>query len=270
MTSVLANMVDTAAFPSSEDITLQEFRDALAEYDQLIEAVSAAKGAKPGQKTLKELDQYRYVEAPALFAPTTSRRPMQLGDVQALVEWKLKHGKFRPTLMKLVSSNDQAFVRDSAETALDIYSKNPDASAAIDALTKLKGIGPATASLLLAVHDPQNVIFFADEAFYWLCSHGKRDHIKYSAKEYRQLLENSQKLARRLSVKAIDIERVAYVLLNKPASSLPSNSTKPSADTPNNAAAAPEQTTSTASKRKQEGVIEASSAPRRSKRSRRP
>jgi hypothetical protein len=45
--------------------------------------------AKPGQKTLKELDRYRYVEAPALFAPTSSRRSMQLGDVQALVEWKL-------------------------------------------------------------------------------------------------------------------------------------------------------------------------------------
>lgn len=171
--------------------------------------------------------------------------------------------------MKLVSSNDQAFVRDTAETALDIYSKKSDASAAIDALTKLKGIGPATASLLLAVHDPQNIIFFADEAFYWLCSHGKRDHIKYSAKEYKELHESSQELGRRLSVKAIDIERVAYVLMNEPASSLPPKSSKPPADTPNNAAAAPEKTMPVATKRKQEGVIEASSAPRRSKRSRR-
>lgn len=31
-------------FPSPQDITLQEFRDALAKYDQLIEAVSASKG----------------------------------------------------------------------------------------------------------------------------------------------------------------------------------------------------------------------------------
>lgn len=172
--------------------------------------------------------------------------------------------------MKLVSSNDEAFVTDTAEAALDIYSKKPDASAAIDALTKLKGIGPATASLLLAVHDPQNITFFADEAFYWLCNRGKRDHIKYNAKEYKELHENSQKLARRLNVKAIDIERVAYVLLNEPASSLPTKPTKPPADTPNNAAAAPEKTMSAATKRKREGVIEASSAPRRSKRSKRP
>lgn len=103
-------MVESSC-PSPEDITLQEFHDALAKYDQLIEAVSVSKGgkklfsifsltsdmiptaddstAKPGQKDLKELDRYRYVEAPALFSPTSSRRAMQLGDVQTLVEWKL-------------------------------------------------------------------------------------------------------------------------------------------------------------------------------------
>ncbi|KAK7698094.1 hypothetical protein SLS64_012869 [Diaporthe eres] len=255
-------MVDSR-FPSPGDITLQEFRDVLAKYDQLIEAVSASKGAKPGQKTLAELDHYRYVEAPALFATTSSRRPMQLGDVQTLVEWKLKHGKFRPTLMKLVSSNEESFVKDTATSALDIYTKKADASAAIDVLTRLKGIGPATASLLLAVHDPQNIVFFADEAFYWLCNHGRRDHIKYNAKEYKQLHENSQKLATRLNVRAMDVERVAYVLLNDSGAS---PTTKPPAETPNSAAAPPEKTTSAATKKRQEGAIEASSAPRRSKR----
>jgi hypothetical protein len=45
MTRVQANMVDSS-FPSPKDITLQEFHDALAKYDQLIEAVSASKGGK--------------------------------------------------------------------------------------------------------------------------------------------------------------------------------------------------------------------------------
>lgn len=169
--------------------------------------------------------------------------------------------------MKLVSSNDETFVKNTAESALDIYSKKADASAAIDILTKLKGIGPATASLLLAVHDPQNIIFFADEAFYWLCNDGKRDHIKYNAKEYKALHENSQNLAKRLTVKAIDVERVAYVLLNDPVSSLPA---KTPADTPNSAAAVPEKTKPATTKRKQEGAIEASPAPRRSKRRKQP
>jgi hypothetical protein len=38
-------MVDSPC-PRPEDITLQEFRNALAKYDQLIEAVSASKGGK--------------------------------------------------------------------------------------------------------------------------------------------------------------------------------------------------------------------------------
>ncbi|KAL1873028.1 hypothetical protein Daus18300_004169 [Diaporthe australafricana] len=256
-------MVDRPC-PSPEAITRLEFDDALAKYDQLIEAVSASKGAKSGQKTLAELDRYRYVEAPAIFASTKSSQAMQLGHVQTLVEWKLKHGKFRPTLMKLVSSNENSFVNDTTTSAMDLYNKNADASAAIDVLTRLKGIGPATASLLLAVHDPQKVIFFADEAFHWLCNHGKRDHIKYNAKEYKELNENSQKLANRLGVQAVDVERVAYVLMNDTPARTPPKQT---ADTPNNAAAAPKKTTSATTKRKQEGAIEASSAPRRSKRS---
>lgn len=166
--------------------------------------------------------------------------------------------------MKLVSSNESSFVKDTTTSAVELYNKKADASAAIDVLTRLKGIGPATASLLLAVHDPQNVIFFADEAFHWLCTHGKKDHIKYNAKEYKELNENSQKLANRLGVKAVDVERVAYVLMNdNPARTPP----KQTADTSNNTAAAPEKTTSATTKRKQEGAIEVSSAPRRSKRS---
>lgn len=45
--------------------------------------------AKSGQKTLAELDGYRYVEAPAMFASARSSQAMQLGHVQRLVEWKL-------------------------------------------------------------------------------------------------------------------------------------------------------------------------------------
>lgn len=121
--------------------------------------------------------------------------------------------------MKLVSSNDETFVEDTVKSAIKTYKQKADPSAAIDVLTKLKGIGPATASLLLAVHDPANVIFFADEAFYWLCCDGKRQPIKYNAKEYKELVVESQTLTRRLDVKAVDVERVAYVLMGDSGSS---------------------------------------------------
>lgn len=123
--------------------------------------------------------------------------------------------------MKLVSSNDPVFAKETVQDALNTYKKASDASAAIAVLTKLKGIGPATASLLLAVHDPQNVIFFADEAFYWLCCGGKRDPIKYNAKEYAALNEQAQTLCRRLGVQAVDVERVAFVMLQQAAPTSP-------------------------------------------------
>jgi len=116
--------------------------------------------------------------------------------------------------MKLVSSNDASFVRDTVQQAVKHYRDKADVPGAIELLIRLKGIGPATASLLLAVHDPDNVIFFSDEAFYWLCCGGSKAPIKYNMKEYAELTERSNALTKRLGVKAVDVERVAYVLIN--------------------------------------------------------
>ncbi|KAF3764336.1 hypothetical protein M406DRAFT_339962 [Cryphonectria parasitica EP155] len=208
-----------SATPTAENITLAEFQKALGRYEQMIDAVSVSKGAKPGQKTLAELDRYRYVEAPKLFSLAKPTQTMRLDHVKTLVEWKLKHGTFRPTLLKLVSSNDESFVEDTVKSAVGSYLQKKDASAAVGILTNLKGIGPATASLLLAIYDPEKVIFFADEAFYWLCCNGSRSPIKYNAKEYKQLDQSSHDLVGRLHVKAVDVERVAYVLMNESDSS---------------------------------------------------
>jgi hypothetical protein len=41
-----------------------------------------------GETSLGELDQFRYVEAPAQFSKKTGRL-MDLKDVQKLLEWKL-------------------------------------------------------------------------------------------------------------------------------------------------------------------------------------
>jgi len=158
---------------------------------------------------------------------------MTIDEVKLLVEWKLsvsprqpthpiytnnpprRHGTFRPTLMKLVSSNEPKTVKETIQKAINLYRSKSDVSAALGILTQLKGIGPATASLLLAVHDADNVIFFADEAFYWLCLGGSKGPIKYNAKEYAALNEKARALSERLGVKAVDIERVAFVLMKE-------------------------------------------------------
>ncbi|KAH8682176.1 hypothetical protein BX600DRAFT_35959 [Xylariales sp. PMI_506] len=217
-------MLSKALAPAS--ITPEQFNRLLDKYPALVESISKDKSSKPGQKTLAQLDDFRYKEAIELFSSTTPKRPMNHDDVKALVDWKLRHGKFRPTLMKLVSSNSEETVQNTISTAVRTYrssvkNKESDggvaAAAALDAIAKaLKGVGPATASLLLSVHDPDRVIFFSDEAFWWLCCGGLTGSpIKYNAKEYRELSAVASRLVERLGVGATDIERVAYVVMKQ-------------------------------------------------------
>lgn len=118
--------------------------------------------------------------------------------------------------MSLVSSNTPKVASDTVREALGVYRADGNVAATLDVLTRLRGIGPATASLLLTVHDPTRVIFFSDEAFYWLCRGGEKAPIKYNAKEYQALRSKAQELATKLDVSATDIEKVAYVLMRHP------------------------------------------------------
>ncbi|KAK2046917.1 hypothetical protein LZ31DRAFT_180469 [Colletotrichum somersetense] len=205
----------SAKSASPDNMSCKEFQKLLANYDPLIDSISDSKGAKAGQKTLRELDQFRYVEAPALFSQEEPKRAMNHEDVKCLVDWKLRHGKFRPMLMKLVASNDPSTVQETVKKAIDNYRDMADLSAALNLLTKMKGIGPATASLILAVHYPHNVLFFSDEAYYWLCNKGQKASIKYNMEEYEALNSQARKLLKRLGVGAMEVEKVAYVLLKQ-------------------------------------------------------
>ncbi|EGR47527.1 uncharacterized protein TRIREDRAFT_64358 [Trichoderma reesei QM6a] len=202
--------------PLHSAITKEQFASYLNQYPAVVEAISRSKGAKDGQKTLAELDQYRYVDAVETFGLKKQKREMDLDDVKMLVEWKLRHGKFRPTLMSLVSSNPPSSSQQTIQFAIKFYASSKDAGSAIRMLSELKGVGPATASLLLSVHDADNVIFFSDEAYYWLCCGGKKESIKYTPKEYLALRAEADALMKRLGVSAVEVEKVAYVLMKQP------------------------------------------------------
>lgn len=97
-----------------------------------------------------------------------------------------------------------------------------DQAKALKLLCTLRGVGPATASLLLSIHDPDEVPFFSDELFRWCLWEDKPGRgwdrsIKYNVKEYAELTAAIAELRRRLqtsskSVGATDCEKVAYVL----------------------------------------------------------
>lgn len=71
---------------------------------------------------------------------------------------------------------------------------------AIKTLAELKGVGPATASLLLAVYDPDTVPFFADELYRWVCCGGEWGRgIRYAVGEYKALWEGVRGVRGRLN-----------------------------------------------------------------------
>ncbi|KFA75005.1 hypothetical protein S40288_02216 [Stachybotrys chartarum IBT 40288] len=226
---------------SAEDIIRPEFDALLTQYPSLLSSITPKSDGSlshpfavdmsqsrlttvdktvtrnPEKQPLEDLDVYRYDEAPKLFAGDKPQRQLDLDAIKRLVEWKLRHGKFRPSLMNLVSSNDAETASETVRAAFATYQKDPsNLSAALDILCQLRGIGPATASLLLSVYSPSQVIFFSDEAFYWLCNNGERGPIKYNSKEYKALSAKATSLAERLGVAATDIEKVAYVVMKQP------------------------------------------------------
>ena len=145
-------------------------------------------------------------------------------------------------MAKLVASNTAKDIRETTKSAFAIYeADNNDYSKAITALTKLKGIGPATASLLLSTYDPIQVPFFSDELYRYLHfedtkSKGWDRKINYTMKEYKELFSKLQTLRSRLEkeskqqVSAIDIEKTAYVLGKEATSSTKSPPNKRDAE----------------------------------------
>ncbi|KAL9023180.1 MAG: hypothetical protein Q9180_008346 [Flavoplaca navasiana] len=186
---------------------------------------------------LEGLSKLRYTDGPEVVAQRQKDGEafLEKTEVQSLVEWKLKFGTYRPSLAKLVASNSVEEVRKTTSAAFSLMSDDPNPAKAISTLSKLKGIGPATASLLLSCYDPISIPFFSDELFRWLHwrtnvsgnskkrkSKGMEDDgnanrkIGYTAKEYASMFEKTTSLRERLSkeagepVTAVEIEKAAY------------------------------------------------------------
>lgn len=124
------------------------WREALDSYPGVV--------ARQGVARLEELDTWYRVELPVQIA---SRRPphVLLEELVRLTEWKMARGVWRARNLVLVKGNDPAAVADASSTALAAV---PHPTAPISALVKLGGVGPATASAVVAAHAPDTYPFF--------------------------------------------------------------------------------------------------------------
>lgn len=171
--------------------------------------------------------------SPSFFSLSTLSRSLKCPKESfasipsALADHLSSHGTFRPSLKALVQENDdqrvRAITRDGLSIDLIHHGNQKSAGDALDVLTQLRGVGPATASLLLSVGNPKMAPFFSDELYRWcFWQEGKGNGwdrtIKYTRKEYLALFVQVQRLRERLQlqssseVTAVELEKVAYVL----------------------------------------------------------
>ncbi|XP_023143512.2 uncharacterized protein zgc:112496 [Amphiprion ocellaris] len=154
------------------------WRRVFDKYWDVVEAKS--KGKKP--EKLLSLDKWYQEELPALISSRPDKH-VTLSELVKLMEWKLTRGKFRPRLQQLVASNSEDSVEKCSRKAFSLL---PDVPAAIAELSLLKGVGPATASAVLAAGAPEQTAFMSDEA---MESVPGLKPIQYTAKHYALYLD---------------------------------------------------------------------------------
>lgn len=122
------------------------------------DAYPAAIAAHPVAR-LAELDSwYRETLPPAMRA----REPMTLthDEMVRVTEWKMARGVWRaPNLVKVKANSAEAVDAAGRAAAANLGTLNK----AIHALCELDGVGPATASAVLAIMDPSRYPFFDED-----------------------------------------------------------------------------------------------------------
>ncbi|XP_015818880.1 uncharacterized protein zgc:112496 [Nothobranchius furzeri] len=174
-----------ALFACEEPAT---WRSVYERYWDVVE--TKAKGKKPGK--LLELEKWFQEELPTVISSRPDKH-ITLSELVKLMEWKLTRGKFRPRLQQLVASNGEDVVKKSSKEAFGLL---PDVQAAITRLSSLKGVGPATASAVLAAGAPDLTAFMSDEAVESLPG---LKPIQYTAKHYALYLDKMVALAAKLN-----------------------------------------------------------------------
>ncbi len=128
---------------------------ACADWDAALARYPAVVAAQ-GVNGLVDLDRWYREELTGLLA---ARRPgfVTPEELDRVLSWKMKRGAWRERNRRLVRGNDPAAVDAAGRAALAAV---PDPRRPIAALATLAGVGPATASAVLAAVRPDVYPFF--------------------------------------------------------------------------------------------------------------
>ncbi len=129
---------------------LDDWRAALDAYEHVV--------AAQGVNGLVELDMWYRSELPGLLRGRAHTHLLR-SELVEVVRWKMKRGEWRARNLILVQANDEDRVRATSQAAFDAV---PDPRKPVALLSDLGGVGPATASAVLAALRPAVYPFFDD------------------------------------------------------------------------------------------------------------
>mmetsp|Transcript_5976 Transcript_5976/g.16882 ORF Transcript_5976/g.16882 Transcript_5976/m.16882 type:complete len:249 (-) Transcript_5976:229-975(-) len=161
-------------------------------FDRVEDVVNVVWEAKKKQKTKRDLmADHRFLFGDGGLDKSIAGRKqphVTLPELRRIMRWKLARGKFRPSLMGLIEKNED--VEAVTRTAFAKISRRPvsrsSVMVAMGALCKLKGVGPATASLILSLFNG-DVPFMADEAM--KAAFGPLRAIRYTTHEFEDFYD---------------------------------------------------------------------------------
>ncbi len=164
--------------------TCADWNAALDRYPEVVRA--------QGVNGLDELDAWFRVELPGLIV---ARKPAYVThtELERVATWKMKRGVWRERNRLLVIGNTPASVKKASREA---FAAVPDLREPISILSTLAGVGPATASAVLASHSPALFPFFDELVAEQIPGLGK---VAFTAAYYQRYAEALRDRADRLN-----------------------------------------------------------------------
>ena len=124
------------------------WHDMLARYPEVV--------ARYGGDRLAALDKWYREELPRILA-SREEPYVTLDELDEVASWKMTRGVWRERNRQLIKGNNPEMVDKLSREA---FKQLPDIRKPINTLAELSGVGPATASAVLAAYAPQFYPFF--------------------------------------------------------------------------------------------------------------
>lgn len=173
------------------------WRTELARYAEVVDAQGVA--------SLPELDRWVRDDLPGLIA--ARKRPhVTHAELVRVTEWKMARGIWRPRNLALVKGNDADVVEKTSAAAL---ARIPHASDPIALMSKLAGVGPATASAVVSAAAPTIYPFFDELVAAQIPGMGQ---VTFTPREYARYAEALRDRANELGGDwtPVDVERALW------------------------------------------------------------